>query len=64
MATRNLIMVVDRKFARGKAGGLACNPDVVSKNSYVNMYHHHDGYPEWQGVQIANWLNVNNRQDG
>ena len=28
------------------------------------MYHHHDGYPEWQAVQIANWLNVNNRQDG
>ena len=64
MATRNLIMVVDRKHARGKAGGLACNPDVISKNSYVNMYHHHDGYPQWQGVQIANWLNVNNRQDG
>ena len=23
------------------------------------MYLHHDGYPEWQGVQIANWLKAN-----
>ena len=28
------------------------------------MYQHHDGYPEWQGVQIANWLHTNGRQDG
>ena len=64
MATRNLIMVVDRKHARGSAYGLAIHPEHVSAHSYVNMYHHHDGYPEWQAVQIANWLNVNNRQDG
>ena len=64
MATRNLIMVVDRKYARGSSYGLAIHPENVAKYSYVNMYHHHDGYPEWQGVQIANWLNVNNRQDG
>ena len=24
------------------------------------MYMHHDGYPEWQGVQIANWLLAKN----
>ena len=23
------------------------------------MYLHHDGYPEFQGVQIANWLKAN-----
>jgi hypothetical protein len=30
------------------------------------MYMHHDGYPEWQGVQIANWLLAKNNgcQDG
>ena len=28
------------------------------------MYLHHDGYPEWQGVQLANWCNANARQDG
>ena len=64
MATRNLIMVVDRRHARGSSYGLAIHPEHVSAHSYVNMYHHHDGYPEWQAVQIANWLNVNNRQDG
>ena len=28
------------------------------------MYLHHDGYPEWQGVQIANWLHANPSMDG
>ena len=39
---------------------------VVRDKSYVNMYMHHDGYPEWQGVQIANWLLAMNNgcQDG
>ena len=64
MATRNLVMFVDRSHARGKSDGLACSPDAVSDKSYVNMYQHHDGYPEWQGVQIANWLHSNVRQDG
>ena len=64
MATRNLIMVVDRRHARGSSYGLAIHPEHVTQHSYVHMYHHHDGYPEWQGVQIANWLNENNRQDG
>ena len=31
--------------------------------SCVNMYLHHDGYPEWQGVQLANWLKANMFQD-
>ena len=64
MENRNMVMFVDRSHARGKSDGLACHPDAVVEHSYVNMYQHHDGYPEWQGVQIANWLNVNNRQDG
>jgi len=64
MATRNMVMFVNREHARGKSEGLAVSPDVVSDKSYVNMYQHHDGYPEWQGVQIANWLHSNVRQDG
>ena len=28
------------------------------------MYLHHDGYPQWQGVQLANWCHTNGRQDG
>ena len=66
MATRNLIMVVDRKHTSKYPEGFAIHPDLVREHSYVNMYMHHDGYPEWQGVQIANWLLAGNNgcQDG
>ena len=64
MATRNLTMVVDRKYAEKSALGFAENPVWFRDKSYVNMYQHHDGYPEWQGVQIANWLHANPSQDG
>jgi hypothetical protein len=66
MATRNLIMVVDRKHSSRYPEGFAIHPDLVRDKSYVNMYMHHDGYPEWQGVQIANWLLAGNNacQDG
>ena len=64
MATRNLTMVVDRKHAEKYKEGFAADPSNFTDNSYVNMYLHHDGYPEWQGVQIANWAHTNSRQDG
>ena len=66
MATRNLIMVVDRKHSSNYPQGFSVHPDIVMKHSYVNMYQHHDGYPQWQGVQIANWLLAMNNgcQDG
>ena len=64
MATRNLIMVVDRKHSSKYPEGFAIHPDLVNKHSYVNMYMHHDGYPQWQGVQIANWLQLNSTMDG
>lgn len=38
-------------------------PANYKKYSCVNMYLHHDGYPEWQGVQLANWLKTNDFQD-
>jgi len=60
MATRNLIMVVDRDHSSRYPEGFAIHPDLVQDKSYVNMYMHHDGYPEWQGVQIANWLLAGN----
>ena len=56
MATRNVTMVVDRSAAEDNELGFACNPDVVSDKSYVNMYLHHDGYPEYQGVQTSKWI--------
>jgi len=64
MSTRNLTMVIDRQHAEDNELGFACNPEIVSDKSYVNMYMHHDGYPEWQGVQLANWCLANNWQDG
>ena len=63
MATRNLTMIINRKHAEESSLGFAENPVGLSDKSYVNMYLHHDGYPEWQGVQIANWLHTNVRQD-
>ena len=52
-------MVVDRKHAEKSELGFAENPTYFTDKSYVNMYLHHDGYPEFQGVQIANWLKAN-----
>ena len=64
MSTRNLTMVVNRADAQHNHLGFACKPTLLSDKSYVNMYLHHDGYPEWQGVQLANWCHTNGRQDG
>ena len=57
MATRSVTMVVDRELASQNEAGFACNPELVDGNSYVNMYLHHDGYPEYRAVELANWVN-------
>ena len=59
MSTRNLTMIVERDYASNHELGFAQNPRNLGDNSYVNMYLHHDGYPEWQGVQLANWIQAN-----
>ena len=64
MATRNLTMVVNRDYAQNHELGFAAPPSTYADNSYVNMYLHHDGYPEWQGVQLANWVHANPGIDG
>ena len=66
MSTRNNIMVVDRQCSSKFEEGFAVHPDKIANEAYVNMYMHHDGYPEWQAVRIAKWLlSHNNRcQDG
>ena len=64
MSTRNLTMVVHRDYASNHEAGFAQNPRNLGDSSYVNMYLHHDGYPQWQGVQLANWVKANARQDG
>ena len=59
MSTRNMTMVVERDYASDHELGFAQDPVNLAEKSHVNMYLHHDGYPEWQGVQIANWLKAN-----
>ncbi len=56
MSTRNLTMIVDRSISSKYVDGFAIHPTELCDNSYVNMYLHHDGYPEWQAVQLANWV--------
>tara|TARA_R110000868_G_scaffold184832_1_gene426490 strand:+ start:273 stop:761 length:489 start_codon:yes stop_codon:yes gene_type:complete len=56
MSTRNVTMVVHRSESEKYAKGFAVKPSEVADKSYVNMYLHHDGYPEYQGVQTANWI--------
>ena len=56
MSTRSLTMVVDRSEAEHNDLGFACNPEIVSDDSCVNMYLHHDGYPEYRAVELANWV--------
>ena len=50
-------MIVDRELASHNEAGFACDPELVDGNSYVNMYLHHDGYPEYRAVELANWVN-------
>ena len=64
MATRNVTMVVDRSAAEDNDLGFACDPSVVSDNSYVNMYLHHDGYPEYRAVELANWVKYMQEDQG
>ncbi len=56
MSTRNNIMVIDRKHSSKFEEGFAIDPEAIADKAYVNMYMHHDGYPEWQGVQIPSSL--------
>ena len=56
MSTRSVTMVVHRKETEKYVKGFAVEPEELADKSYVNMYLHHDGYPQWQGVQLANWV--------
>ena len=59
MATRNLTMIIPYKRYNKNHS----NSENYEDYSCVNMYLHHDGYPTWQGVQLANWLKANAFQD-
>ena len=51
-----MTMVVDRSYAEDHEAGFALKPQLVSDKSYIHMYLHHDGYPEWRGIELANWI--------
>ena len=63
MATRNMIMVVPEEYGFNEHGLMTAVPNSVEEKSYLNLYMHHDGYPEWQGVQLANWRLANPTMD-
>ena len=64
MRTRNLTMIVNRSAAKQFEQGFAVEPKKVNYDSYVNMYMHHDGYPSWRGVELANWVNYMQKDQG
>ena len=64
MSTRNVTMVVNKKHYEDFTERMMdITPHSIAEYSKVNMYLHHDGYPEWQGIQLANWVLANQYQD-
>jgi len=57
MSTRSVTMVVHRSETEKFVKGFAIEPSELADKSYVNMYMHHDGYPEYHGVELSNWIN-------
>jgi hypothetical protein len=57
-------MIVNRSAAKQFEQGFAVEPKKVNDDSYVNMYLHHDGYPSWRGVELANWVNYMQKDQG
>ena len=57
MSTRSNTFVINRQEAEIYKDGFAVNPKEIRDKSYVNMYLHHDGYIEYLGVELAQWIN-------
>ncbi len=64
MSTRSITMVVHRKETEKYVKGFAVEPEELADKSYVNMYLHHDGYPEYHGIELANWINYMQEDKG
>ncbi len=64
MGTRSITMVVHRKETEKYVKGFAVEPEELADKSYVNMYLHHDGYPEYHGIELANWINYMQEDKG
>jgi hypothetical protein len=57
-------MVVHRSETEKFVKGFAIEPSELADKSYVNMYMHHDGYPEYHGVELSNWINYMQNDKG
>ena len=64
MSTRSVTMVVHRKDTEKYVKGFAVEPEELANKSYVNMYLHHDGYPQYHGIELANWINYMQEDKG
>jgi hypothetical protein len=64
MSTRSVTMVVHRSETEKFVKGFAIEPSELADKSYVNMYMHHDGYPEYHGVELSNWINYMQNDKG
>jgi len=56
MSTRSNTFVIHRQEAEIYKDGFAVNPKEIRDKSYVNMYLHHDGYIDYMGVELAQWV--------
>lgn len=64
MSTRSTTLMINREYASHHELGFAIDPQEIIDNSYVNMYLHHDGYPEYHGVELAGWMKKKQEFDG
>ena len=64
MSTRSVTIVVHRSETEKFVKGFAIEPTELADKSYVNMYMHHDGYPEYHGVELSNWINYMQNDKG
>jgi|TARA_R110000796_G_scaffold6598_1_gene23217 hypothetical protein len=56
MSTRSKTFVIDRQEAEKYVKGFAINPAEIADKSHLNMYIHHDGYIDYMGVELAQWV--------
>ena len=57
MSTRSKTLVINREESARYVAGFAVDPSYIADKSFINMYLHHDGYPQFRGIELSNWIN-------
>ena len=57
MSTRSKTLIINREESARYVAGFAVNPSYIADKSFINMYLHHDGYPQFRGVELSKWIN-------